>query len=67
MPIRVRGVWAVRVTLAYFRTTLFLVNMLMIESYISRYPEWEAYNARTGMLIPRVFFVRNRAEQPQVG
>jgi protein-S-isoprenylcysteine O-methyltransferase Ste14 len=59
--------WIPWVILAYFWTALFLVNMLMIESSISRYPEWEEYKARTGMLIPWGFFVRNRAEQPQVG
>jgi len=46
--------WAI---LAYFWTTLFLVNMLMIESSISRYPEWEEYKARTGMLLPWKIFV----------
>lgn len=33
----------------------FLVNMLKAESSISRYPEWEAYKARTGMVIPKLF------------
>lgn len=55
--------WAV---LAYFWTTLFLVNMLMIESSLSRYPEWDAYKARTGMLFPWRFFTSKPAQQSQI-
>ena len=29
-------------------------NMLMKEASMSRYPEWDAYKARTGMLLPRL-------------
>ncbi len=54
--------WIPWVILAYFWTTLFLVNMLMIESSISRYPEWEEYKARTGMLLPWRFFVGKPSE-----
>lgn len=54
--------WAI---LAYFWTTLFLVNMLMIEWSISRYPEWEDYKARTGMLLPWRILVSRPAEQPR--
>jgi len=35
-------------------TLLFRTNMLMKESSMSRYPEWPAYRARTGMLLPRL-------------
>ncbi len=56
--------WIPWVILAYFWTTLFLVNMLMIESSISRYPEWEEYKARTGMLIPWRFFASRPTEHP---
>jgi protein-S-isoprenylcysteine O-methyltransferase Ste14 len=48
--------WIPWVILVYWWTTLFLVNILMIESSISRYPEWETYKARTGMLVPWRFF-----------
>lgn len=33
----------------------FLTNMLKAEASISRYPEWKAYKARTGMVIPKLF------------
>lgn len=59
--------WIPWVVLAYFWTTIFLVNMLMIESSLSRYPEWEAYKAGTGMLLPWRFFSSKPTEQPQVG
>ena len=41
--------------LAYVWICIFHVNMYMIESSISRYPEWPGYKARTGMLLPRFF------------
>jgi protein-S-isoprenylcysteine O-methyltransferase Ste14 len=44
--------WIPWVVLAYWWTTVFFVNMLVIESSLSRYPEWEAYKARTGMFLP---------------
>ena len=33
---------------------LFVPNMLGKEASMSRYPEWPAYRARTGMLLPRL-------------
>ncbi len=56
--------WIPWVILAYFWTALFLVNMLMIESSISRYPEWEEYKARTGMLIPWRILASKPMERP---
>lgn len=47
--------WIPWVVLAYWWTTVFFVNMLMIESSISRHPEWDAYKARTGRLLPLRF------------
>lgn len=41
--------WAI---LAWVWIGVFLVNMLMKEASMSRYPEWAAYKARTGMLLP---------------
>lgn len=38
--------------LAWVWTGIFLINMLMKEASMSRYPEWAAYKARTGMLLP---------------
>jgi protein-S-isoprenylcysteine O-methyltransferase Ste14 len=42
--------WAI---LGYIWICLFLVNMLMKEASMSRYPEWQAYKRRTGMLLPK--------------
>jgi hypothetical protein len=50
--------WLPWIVLAYWWTNVFFVNMLLIESSISRYPEWEAYKARTGRLLPWRFFTR---------
>ena len=46
--------WIPWIILAYWWTMVFLVNMLTIESSLSRYPEWHNYKARTSMLIPRL-------------
>lgn len=57
--------WLPWVILAYWWTMIFLVNMLKIEASISRYPEWEAYKARSGMFLPKLFF-RRPVQQLQV-
>jgi len=44
--------WIPWIILAYWWTMVFLVNMLIIESSLSRYPGWHSYKARTSMLIP---------------
>jgi protein-S-isoprenylcysteine O-methyltransferase Ste14 len=59
--------WIPWIVLAYWWTMGFLVNMLMIEESISRYPDWEAYKARTGMLLPWRFFMGKPTEAPQAG
>ncbi len=46
--------WLPWLILAYWWIALFYVNMRMIEKSLSRYPEWESYQARTGMLLPRL-------------
>ncbi len=43
--------WAI---LAWVWLGVFLVNMLNKEASMSRYPEWAAYKARTGMLLPPI-------------
>jgi len=48
--------WLPWLVLAYWWLGVFFVNMLMIESSLSRYPEWLAYKARTGMLLPLGIF-----------
>jgi len=52
------GHWIAWVILAWVWGGVFLTNMLHKEASLSRYPEWPAYQARTGMLLPRL--VRRR-------
>jgi len=59
--------WIPWVVLAVWWAMIFFVNMLMIESSLSRYPEWEAYKARTGMLLPWRLLLGQRAEKQQTG
>jgi protein-S-isoprenylcysteine O-methyltransferase Ste14 len=47
--------WLPWVILAYWWISIFYVNMLKAESSLSRYPEWEAYKARSGMVFPKLF------------
>jgi len=44
--------WIPWVILVWVWSGIFLVNMVMKEASMSRYPEWESYKARTGMLLP---------------
>jgi protein-S-isoprenylcysteine O-methyltransferase Ste14 len=44
--------WLPWLVLAIWWAGYFLVNMLLIEASLSRYPGWSAYQARTGMLLP---------------
>ena len=57
--------WLPWVILALIWTVLFLVNMLVKEASLSRYPQWAAYYARTGMLLPRLFARRRANERPR--
>ena len=50
----VAGHWLPWLVLAWVWLGLFLPNMLGKEASMSRYPEWAAYKARTGMLLPRL-------------
>jgi protein-S-isoprenylcysteine O-methyltransferase Ste14 len=50
----VAGHWAPWLVLGWVWTAVFLPNMLRKEASMSRYPEWTAYRARTGMLLPRL-------------
>jgi len=52
--------WIPWLVLAYWWSCVFLVNSLMIESSLSRYPEWAAYQARTGMFLPWRAFSKAR-------
>jgi len=55
------GHWLPWATLVTIWLTVFLTNMLMIESSLSRYPEWNEYRKRTGLLIPK-FVGRGRGD-----
>lgn len=50
--------WLAWAILAAVWTLFFLPNMLAIEASLSRYPEYEAWRARTGFLLPRVDRIR---------
>jgi protein-S-isoprenylcysteine O-methyltransferase Ste14 len=47
--------WIPFAILAWVWGALFVPNMLTKEASMSRYPEWKAYHARTGMLLPKLF------------
>jgi protein-S-isoprenylcysteine O-methyltransferase Ste14 len=44
--------WAPWAVLAWVWSSLFVPNMLRKEASMSRYPEWQAYKARSGFLLP---------------
>jgi protein-S-isoprenylcysteine O-methyltransferase Ste14 len=49
----VAGHWIPWVILGWVWGVLFSTNMVLKEASMSRYPEWNAYKARTGMLLPK--------------
>jgi len=51
----VAGHWAPWAVLAWVWSAVFLPNILKKEASMARYPEWAAYCARTGALLPRLF------------
>jgi len=55
--------WAILFTVW---TAVFLPNMIAKERSMSRYPEWAAYVARTGILLPRLWAPRPVDEEPSV-
>jgi protein-S-isoprenylcysteine O-methyltransferase Ste14 len=46
--------WAAAAVLAYMWTTLFAVNMVMMEASMSRHSGWDAYRKRSWWLLPGV-------------
>jgi hypothetical protein len=52
------GHWLPWAVLAWVWLGVFVPNMLRKEASMSRYPEWAAYKARTGFLLPRLFVPR---------
>lgn len=61
----VAGHWAPWLVLAWVWLAVFVPNMLAKEASMSRYPEWAAYRARTGMLLPSLGRRRSDAEAPE--
>jgi protein-S-isoprenylcysteine O-methyltransferase Ste14 len=51
----VAGHWVPWAILAWVWLGVFVPNMLRKEASMSRYPEWAAYKARTGFLLPKLF------------
>lgn len=47
--------WLPWVVLGFVWLQVFLPNMKLKEASMSRYPEWDAYVARTGLLLPKLF------------
>lgn len=47
--------WAPWLVLGWVWGGIFLPNMLRKDRSMARYPEWAAYKARTGLLLPRPF------------
>jgi protein-S-isoprenylcysteine O-methyltransferase Ste14 len=60
----VAGHWAPWLVLAWVWAGVFFPNMWRKDASMSRYPEWAAYEARTGLLLPRLFAA---ATQPNGG
>ena len=47
--------WFPWLVLAMVWGLVFLTNMKLKEASMSRYPEWDAYYRRTGLVLPRLF------------
>jgi protein-S-isoprenylcysteine O-methyltransferase Ste14 len=56
--------WLPWVILGYIWTGLFLVNILVKEASLARYPGWAEYRARTGLLLPRLFARQSNHHSP---
>ena len=55
--------WLPFVILGGFVTFLFVPNMLKKDKSLSRYPEFEAYKARSGLLLPKLFVPKTEDKQ----
>lgn len=53
--------WLPVIVLAWVWIAAFAVNMIHKEASMSRYPEWNAYRARTGWLLPKFRHVAGRS------
>jgi protein-S-isoprenylcysteine O-methyltransferase Ste14 len=59
--------WIPVVVLAWVWGGVFLPRILSKEASMSRYPEWAAYKARTGYLLPKLFVSSSSATELQPG
>jgi protein-S-isoprenylcysteine O-methyltransferase Ste14 len=59
------GHWVPWAVLAWVWLALFRTNMIMKEASMSRYADWAAYEARTGMLLPRLFAAGAQRAEPK--
>jgi protein-S-isoprenylcysteine O-methyltransferase Ste14 len=62
----VAGHWAPWLVLAWVWLGLFVPNMLRKDASMSRYPEWAAYKARTGLLLPKLLGRGPASREPRV-
>lgn len=60
----VAGHWIPWVVLAWVWGAAFLPNMWKKDASMSRYPEWAAYKARTGLVLPRLLAERRDRLDP---
>lgn len=56
--------WAPWLVLLWVWSAVFLPNILAKEARMSRHPEWPAYRARTGLLLPRLRRPAPAAQRP---
>lgn len=52
--------WLPFVILGVFAALVFVPNMLKKDRSLSRYPEFEAYKARSGLLLPKLFVSQSK-------
>jgi protein-S-isoprenylcysteine O-methyltransferase Ste14 len=57
--------WIPWVILVFIWTFVFMTNIAAQEASLSRYPEWDQYKERAGLLLPRMF--RRRVSDPGPG
>ncbi len=59
--------WLPFVILGFFVGTVFVPNMLKKDKSLSRYPEFAAYKARTGLIFPNLLGASQISPSPQSG
>ncbi|MDZ8054355.1 MAG: methyltransferase family protein [Aulosira sp. ZfuVER01] len=54
--------WLPFLILGGFISMIFIPNMLKKDNSLSRYPEFEDYKNRSGLLLPKLFFIKKNSE-----